>query len=124
MAADGRDPTVRLGDISGSSFSIGGSGNHNTTTHTVRQDSATPEHTELLAAVRELRAALAELPHSGERTALDTELAGAAGELERAGAVRPGPVGRLRAALEHWAPLVETVSAATALAGLLQASGG
>ncbi|WP_412077047.1 hypothetical protein ACLF6K_18740 [Streptomyces xanthophaeus] len=116
---------VRIGTVHGSSFSIGGSHHTNTTVHhtgTGPQDA--PGAAELLEAVRELRAALVRLPRSTGRAELDAELDGAAGELEEAGEIRPGLPARLRAALERWAPLVESVSAAAALGGLLTTLGG
>ncbi|MFE3560360.1 hypothetical protein ACFXKW_36740 [Streptomyces sp. NPDC059193] len=117
-------PAVRIGEIHGSSFSIGGA--HNT--NTVHQGGGAPgagaSAEELLEAVRELRAALVRLPRSPERAALDGELDEVAGELEQAGEVRAGLPARLRGALERWAPLVDSVSAATALAALLTSLGG
>ncbi|MEU9146389.1 hypothetical protein [Streptomyces sp. NPDC048349] len=116
---------VRIGDIHGSSFSIGGSHNTNSTVHQGGTgERAQPGAEELLEAVRELRAALVRLPRSPERAALDGELDEVAGELEAGGEVRPGLPARLRGALERWAPLVDSVSAATALAGLLTSLGG
>ncbi|MGR4883087.1 hypothetical protein ACIPUC_27280 [Streptomyces sp. LARHCF249] len=117
---------VRIGDIHGSSFSIGGSHNTNSTVHHGggTGDGAQPGAEELLEAVRELRAALVRLPRSPERAALDGELDEVAGELEAGGEVQPGLPARLRGALERWAPLVDSVSAATALAALLTPLGG
>ncbi|MEU9232913.1 hypothetical protein [Streptomyces subrutilus] len=130
MAASGgsgaEQSAVRIGDIHGSSFSIGGA--HNT--NTVHQagggtgERAQPGAEELLEAVRELRAALVRLPRSAERAELDGELDEVAGELEASGEVRAGLPARLRGALERWAPLVDSVSAATALAALLTSLGG
>ncbi|MFD8148816.1 hypothetical protein [Streptomyces sp. NPDC059708] len=121
----GEERSVRIGDVTGSAFSIGGRDN----TNTVRQDGdggreRVPDAGELLEAVRELRAALVRLPRSTGRGELDAELDGAAAELEETGEIRPGLPARLRAALVRWAPLVETVSAATALGGLLASLGG
>ncbi|GGZ52478.1 hypothetical protein [Streptomyces subrutilus] len=109
----------RFGRIERSAFSIGGS--HVTNTVVEHGGTATdaPGAAELLAAVRALRAALVHLPRSADRTALDGELDEAAGELAETGAIAPGLPGRLRAALERWAPLVEPVNAATALGTLL-----
>lgn len=128
MASNGEEPSVSFGDVSGSAFSIGGSGHHNTVHHgdTGTGTGATaPGAAELLEAVLELRSALVRLPRGEDRSALDAELDGVAGELEEADAdaVRPGLPARLRGALERWAPLVESVSAATALAGLLTSLG-
>ncbi|MBT2402369.1 MULTISPECIES: hypothetical protein [unclassified Streptomyces] len=114
---------MRLGDIHGSAFSIGGSNNTNTVHHGGPQAGA-PGAPELLEAVLDLRAALVRLPRGADRSALDAELDGAAGALEGAEEIRPGLVTRLREALERWAPLVESVSAATALGGLLATLGG
>ncbi|MBT2445771.1 hypothetical protein J7F03_01440 [Streptomyces sp. ISL-43] len=121
--AGGSQQSVRIGSISDSAFSIGG--DHNT--NTVRRgdagaDAVGPQV--LLEAVLELRAALVRLPRGDDRTALDTELDGVAESLEGAEEIRPGLVARLRGALERWAPLVESVAAATALAGLLASLGG
>ncbi len=117
---------VRIGEIHGSSFSIGGAHNTNSTVHQGdgTGDRAQPGAEELLEAVRELRAALVRLPRSPERAELDGELDEVAGELEESGEVRAGLPARLRGALERWAPLVDSVSAATALAALLTSLGG
>ncbi|MEU9255278.1 hypothetical protein AB0D66_25920 [Streptomyces sp. NPDC048270] len=117
---------VRIGEIHGSSFSIGGSHHTNTVHHGGggTGEGAQPGAEELLEAVRELRAALVRLPRSPDRAALDGELDEVAGELEAAGEVRAGLPARLRGALERWAPLVDSVSAATALAALLTSLGG
>ncbi|MEU9005715.1 hypothetical protein [Streptomyces sp. NPDC048551] len=125
MAANGEEPRVRVGRVSGSAFSIGGSG-HTNTVHHGGTGTGTPATgaAELLEAVLDLRAALVRLPRGEDRSALDAELDGVAGELEGAEAIRPGLAVRLRGALERWAPLVETVSAATALGGLLASLGG
>lgn len=119
----GAEPSVRIGGITGSAFSIGGSNNTNTVHHgDPAAGAVAPEA--LLEAVLELRAALVRLPRGADRTALDAELDGVAEGLEGASEIRPGLATRLRGALERWAPLVESVSAATALAGLLTSLGG
>jgi hypothetical protein len=126
VASNGEEPSVSFGDVSGSAFSIGGSGHHNTVHHGGTGTGATaPGAAELLEAVLELRSALLRAPRGEARSALDAELDGVAGELEEADAdaVRPGLPARLRGALERWAPLVESVSAATALAELLTSLG-
>ncbi|MFD0356770.1 hypothetical protein ACFVHW_23990 [Streptomyces sp. NPDC127110] len=116
---------IRIGDVHGSAFSIGGSNNTNTVNHHAGgEGDRAPSAEELLEGVRELRAALVRLPRSPERAQLDAELDEAAGELEGAEEIRPGLPARLRGALERWAPLVETLSAATALGGLLASLGG
>ncbi|MFD7033809.1 hypothetical protein ACFWAR_37840 [Streptomyces sp. NPDC059917] len=122
---DGNDAgrPVRIGDVSGSSFSIGGS-NVTNITHTFHPGAAAPGPEELLEAVLDLRAALVRLPRGADRTALDAELDGVAAELEDADAIRPGLPARLRAALTRWAPLVEPLNAATALGALLVSLGG
>ncbi|MFG2618348.1 hypothetical protein ACGFXC_12055 [Streptomyces sp. NPDC048507] len=124
MATDGEEPRVRVDRVSGSAFSIGGSGHTNTVHHHGGTGTPAPGAAELLEAVLDLRAALVRLPRGEDRSALDAELDGAAGELEGAAEIRPGLPARLRGALERWAPLVESVSAATALAGLLASLGG
>lgn len=121
--AGGPEPSVRIGGITDSAFSIGGSNNTNTVHHGGAEAGAVGPEV-LLEAVLELRAALLRLPRGEDRTALDAELDGVAEGLEGAAEIRPGLVGRLRGALERWAPLVESVSAATALAGLLASLGG
>ncbi|MFE4260162.1 hypothetical protein [Streptomyces sp. NPDC056883] len=123
--AAGQEPAVRIGDVTGSAFSIGGSNNTNTTTvHHGGAGTDTVGPQALLDAVLELRAALVRLPRGEDRAALDAELDGVAEGLEGADEIRPGLVPRLRGALERWAPLVDSVSAATALAGLLTTLGG
>ncbi|MER6391085.1 hypothetical protein ACFXEL_38400 [Streptomyces sp. NPDC059382] len=120
---NGAEPSVRIDSVNGSAFSIGGA-HHTNTVHHGGPVAAVPGPEELLAAVRDLRAALVRLPRGEDRTALDGELDEVAGDLEGADAIRPGLPGRLRGALERWAPLIESVSAATALAGLLSSLGG
>ncbi|MFJ3907227.1 hypothetical protein [Streptomyces vinaceus] len=120
-------PAVRIGDVRGSAFSIGGRDVSNSTVNHAGTgaESAGPGAQELLEAVRDLRAALVRLPRSADRADLDAELDSVAGELEDGGEeVRPGLPARLRGALEQWAPLVDSVSAATALAALLTSFGG
>ncbi|MFJ3879889.1 hypothetical protein ACIPW5_20855 [Streptomyces sp. NPDC090077] len=124
MGTDDDARGIRIGDVHGSAFSIGGSHNSNAVHHGGGAQDGAPGAEELLEAVRDLRAALVRLPRSTERSELDAELDGAAGELEGAGEIRPGLPARLRGALERWAPLVETLSAATALGGLLTSLGG
>ncbi|MFJ1863635.1 hypothetical protein ACIOD1_03305 [Streptomyces sp. NPDC088097] len=123
MESNGDGSSISIGDISGSAFSIGGDQNTNTVNHGGTAEAA-PGAEELLEAVRELRAALVRLPRGPERSGLDSALDEAAGELEEAGEIRPGLPARLRGALERWAPLVESVSAATALGELLVSLGG
>ncbi|MCB5179954.1 hypothetical protein [Streptomyces antimicrobicus] len=116
---------MRIGNVSGSSFSIGGSGHTNTVNHYgAGAAAAAPTAEELLEAVQDLRAALVRLPRSTDRSELDAELDEAAGDLEEAEEIRPGVVARLRGALDRWAPLVETIGAAGTLAGLLTTLGG
>ncbi|MFI5861554.1 hypothetical protein [Streptomyces sp. NPDC051546] len=121
--AAGQEPSVRIGGVTGSAFSIGGS-NHTNTVHHGGAGAETVGPQALLDAVLELRAALVRLPRGADRAALDAELDGVAEGLEGAEEIRPGLVTRLRGALERWAPLVDSVSAATALAGLLTTLGG
>lgn len=121
--AAGQAPAVHIGGVTGSAFSIGGGNNTNTVHHGgAGADTVGPQA--LLDAVLELRAALVRLPRGEDRAALDAELDGVAEGLEGAEEIRPGLVPRLRGALERWAPLVDSVSAATALAGLLTTLGG
>lgn len=124
MGSNGEEPSIRLGDVHDSAFSIGGSNNTNTVSRGGDGAPARPGPEELLEAVRELRAALVRLPRGADRSALDAELDEVAGDLEEAEAIRPGMLTRLRDALERWAPLVESVSAATALGGILASLGG
>ncbi|MEU4354681.1 hypothetical protein ACFYNW_13625 [Streptomyces virginiae] len=118
------EPAVRIGSVHDSAFSIGGSGNTNTV-HQGGTGADAPGAAELLEAVLALRQALVrEAPRGADRTALDAELDGVAEQLEGTEEIRPGLVTRLREALERWAPLVESVSAAAALGSLLGALGG
>ncbi|MET9569286.1 hypothetical protein ABZY34_09120 [Streptomyces virginiae] len=118
------EPAVRIGNVHDSAFSIGGSGNTNTV-HQGGTGADAPGAAELLEAVLALRQALVrEAPRGADRTALDAELDGVAEQLEDTEEIRPGLVTRLREALERWAPLVESVSAAAALGSLLGALGG
>ncbi|MBW5486404.1 hypothetical protein [Streptomyces bambusae] len=125
---------------------------HNTTTTGGPERRPTPA--ELLEAVQDLQVALVRLPRGADRAELGGELDGIAEALEGlvgpvgpvgpegstgpagpAGSAGPagpaeaqevpqGLVGRLRRALERWAPLVEGVSAAAALGSLLTNLGG
>ncbi|WP_404957300.1 hypothetical protein [Streptomyces sp. 147326] len=131
MAADsgsgsgsGPEPGVWIGGVHGSAVSFSGSNNTNTVHHGGTGASA-PDAAQLLEAVLTLREALVrEAPRGDDRTALDAELDGIAEQLEGTETIRPGLPARLRAALERWAPLVESVSAAAALGSLLGALGG
>ncbi len=123
MTQDGGTGEVRINRISDSTFSIGGTDITNTTIHHDGTGAAAPGAAELLQAVRELRIALVHLPRSADRSALDAELDEAAGELEEAGEIRPGLPARLRGALQRWAPVVDSVNAATALGALLASLG-
>ncbi|MFJ2749257.1 hypothetical protein [Streptomyces sp. NPDC087297] len=114
---------AQINSIHNAAFSIGGAHITNTSVHHDGTGAGVPGAEELLEAVRELRAALARLPRSADRAALDTELDEAVGELEEAGEIRPGLPARLRGALQRWAPLVESVNAAAALGGLLATLG-
>ncbi|MEU7551307.1 hypothetical protein AB0B01_02905 [Streptomyces sp. NPDC044571] len=120
----GREPAVRIGEVGGSAFSIGGTHVTNTVHHGGGPDAAGPTAEQLLEAVRDLRAALVRLPRSDGRTALDAELDTVAEELTEAETVSPGLAARLHAALERWSPLVDSLSAATALTALLTSFGG
>ncbi|WP_327736976.1 hypothetical protein OG749_27925 [Streptomyces nojiriensis] len=123
MTQDGGAGEVRINRIDGSTFSIGGTNITNTTVHHGGTGADAPGAAELLEAVRALRVALVHLPRSADRAALDAELDEAAGELEEAGEIRPGLPARLRAALQRWAPVVDSVNAAAALGGLLASLG-
>ncbi|MEU8435535.1 hypothetical protein AB0F18_22010 [Streptomyces sp. NPDC029216] len=123
MASSGEERPVHIGNVSHTAFSIGGSNNTNTV-HNGAAEDRPPSAEDLLRAVRELRVELVQMPRSSGRGDLDAELEDAAAELEQDGEIRPGMAARLRRALERWAPLVETVSAATALGGLLASLGG
>ncbi|MEU9159470.1 hypothetical protein AB0D29_04165 [Streptomyces sp. NPDC048424] len=122
-SGSGPEPGVRIGSLHGSAVSFGGSNNTNTVHHGGTEAGA-PGAAQLLEAVLNLRAALVHAPRGADRTALDTELDGIAEQLEGAETIRPGLPARLRAALERWAPLVESVSAAAALGSLLGMLGG
>ncbi|MGW1763566.1 hypothetical protein ACWCQL_05645 [Streptomyces sp. NPDC002073] len=116
--APGPGPSFQVGNISGSAVNFGA---HGTATNT-NNHYAAPVDTaqqELLAAVRELRADLARLTPRAETTALDEELAGAAEEIEEAGAAAPGRLGRLHAALASAGPVVEFLASGATVAGLL-----
>ncbi|MFF3086395.1 hypothetical protein ACFVRB_15300 [Streptomyces nojiriensis] len=126
MTQDGGAGEVRIDRIDGSTFSIGGTNITNTTVHHGGTGADAPGAAELLEAVRALRVALVHLPRSADRAALDAELDEVAGELEEAGEageIRPGLPARLRAALQRWAPVVDSVNAAAALGGLLASLG-
>ncbi|MCX5376393.1 hypothetical protein [Streptomyces sp. NBC_00091] len=124
MGSNDDERPVRIGDVHNTAFSIGGSNNRNTVNNGGGTGDRAPGAEELLEAVRDLRAALVRLPRSTGRGDLDAELDGVAEELEDAEQIPQGLPARLRGALVRWAPLVESLSAATALGGLLTSLGG
>ncbi|WP_424212185.1 hypothetical protein ACN20G_08810 [Streptomyces sp. BI20] len=137
---------ISIGSVTGSAFSIGGAHVRNEIARPAPPPgpapAGPPTRGELLKAVLALRTALVEqAPRGPERAALEAELDAVADALETDAEatgdggdadgeapggpdggpdrVRPGIAARLRAALVRWTPLIETVSAATTLAGLL-----
>ncbi|MFE4666324.1 hypothetical protein ACFRI7_05045 [Streptomyces sp. NPDC056716] len=122
MTTEG-EPTVRIGDVSGSTFAIGSHAraeSHHGTGGAPRVD---PAVAELLAAVRELRADLTRVRADDRTAELDGELAGAEEEIDRTGGVGRTRLERLRQLLTDSEALMSLLASAgavaTAVAGLL-----
>ncbi|AWW38009.1 hypothetical protein ADL00_22880 [Streptomyces sp. AS58] len=113
----GDEPSVRLGDVSHSTFAIGS--HARAESHHGTGDRRDPAAEELLAAVRELRADLTRVRADGRTAELDTELAGTEEEITRTGAVGQGRLQRLRQLLTDSEALVSLLASAGAVAGLL-----
>lgn len=118
MAND--EPTVRIGNVSGSTFAIGSHARAVSHQHgaPAQRDEATEE---LLRAVRELRADLAggRVRQSEQTARLDTALAETEEEIDRTGAAGPGRLQRLRELLTDAQALTALLASAGTVAGLL-----
>ena len=116
------EPSVNIGDISGNNTFAIGSQSHAESHHVYhgtgpQRDEATEQ---LLAAVRELRADLAERVRGTEQTAaLDEALAETEAEIATTGQAGPTRRERLRELLSDSQALVTFLASAGALAGLL-----
>ncbi|MCX5385173.1 hypothetical protein [Streptomyces sp. NBC_00083] len=104
-----RDRAQRSVQISGVTGSVS-VGDHNTVHSTYHSGTADDEaHRQLLDAIVEFRAGLAQLVVNDRTRALDTELAGAEDEIRADGRAAPGRLARLG----------ELLAGATSLTGLL-----
>ncbi|MEV6951828.1 hypothetical protein [Streptomyces sp. NPDC051183] len=116
--AEGRGPSVHLGNVDRSSFSIGGSGNHNSV---VNHGGSAPvpdaAYEELRTAIAELRADLARLTPRAEVEVLEAELAGAEDELAASGTAGVGRLSRVRDALASAGGVVELLASGGAVLG-------
>ncbi|GAA1418599.1 hypothetical protein GCM10009601_14260 [Streptomyces thermospinosisporus] len=115
------EPTVRIGDVSGSTFAIGSHAravSHQQGGGAAPRDEAAEE---LLRAVRELRADLAGgRVRQTDRTAeLDAALAETEDEINRTGAAGPSRLQRLRDLLADAQALTALLASAGTVAGLL-----
>ncbi|GHD94577.1 hypothetical protein [Streptomyces naganishii] len=111
------EPSVTLGNVSGSTFAIGSHAravSHHGTAPA--RDEATEQ---LLAAVRELRADLTRVRGTDRTAALDAELAGAEEEITATGQAGPTRRERLRALLADSQSLLNVLASAGTVAGLL-----
>ncbi|MGC5364661.1 hypothetical protein ACPXCE_23835 [Streptomyces sp. DT24] len=110
---------VHIGSVSGSSFAIG---DHNQVGTVNGASGADREAavTELLSAVRELRADLSRLTarvaDRGPVAVLDGELVSVQDEIESTDVVTPGRLARLRDALLSAGPVVELLASGSAVA--------
>jgi hypothetical protein len=112
------EPSVTLGNVSGSTFAIGSHasavGHHGTAAP--GRDAATEE---LLAAMRELRADLRRVRATDRTAELDTALAETEEEITSTGQAGPTRRERLRALLADSESLLSVLASAGAVAGLL-----
>jgi hypothetical protein len=113
-------PSVRIGDVHGSTFAIGHQARAVSHHHTAAPRDAGAE--ELLRAVRELRADLGRLRGDEQTAALDAELAETEEEITRTGRAGRTRRERLRELLADSQALVNLLASAGALAGLVGAS--
>ncbi|CAM5302480.1 hypothetical protein ACFV83_16155 [Streptomyces pharetrae] len=111
------EPSVRIGDVSHSTFAIGSQARAESHHGTASQRDPAAE--ELLAAVRALRADLTRVRADGRTAQLDAELAETEDEITRTGAVGQGRLQRLRQLLTDSEALVSLIASAGAVAGLL-----
>jgi len=111
------EPSVTLGNVSGSTFAIGSHASAVTHHGTApRRDAATEE---LLAAVRELRADLTRVRSTDRTAELDTALAETEEEITGTGQAGPTRRERLRTLLADSESLLSVLASAGAVAGLL-----
>ncbi|MEV7285319.1 hypothetical protein AB0O01_12270 [Streptomyces sp. NPDC093252] len=119
----GGEPSVRIGDVFGSTFAIGSHARAESHHGGGGTGSPDPAVVALLAAIRKLRADLTRVRADDRTAALDAELAGAEGEIDRTGAVERTRLQRLRQLLTDsealMALLASAGAVATAVAGLL-----
>ncbi|MET8828375.1 hypothetical protein ABZX40_21955 [Streptomyces sp. NPDC004610] len=117
------EPTVRIGDVSGSTFAIGSHAHAESHHGGAGAGAGDPAVAELLSAIGELRADLTRVRADDRTAALDAELAGAEEEIDRTGAVERTRLQRLRRLLTDsealMALLASAGAVATAVAGLL-----
>ncbi|MGW1866972.1 hypothetical protein ACWCPS_15590 [Streptomyces mauvecolor] len=97
--------SVHISGVTGS-VSVG---DHNKVTSVYRTDAPDDAHLQLLDAIVEFRAGLAQLVRNDQTRALDAELAGTEDEIRAEGQATPGRLARLG----------ELLTGATALTGLL-----
>jgi uncharacterized protein YlxW (UPF0749 family) len=110
------EPSVRIGDVSGSTFAIGSHAHAESHHHTPPRDTSEQE---LLQAVKELRADLARLRSSEEIRELDEALADTENEITRTGAAGESRRQRLRELLTDAQSVLSLLTSAGAVAGLL-----
>ncbi|MEU1294044.1 MULTISPECIES: hypothetical protein [unclassified Streptomyces] len=117
MAAD--EPHVSIGNVDRSTFAIGAHARAESRAEYGSEPGRDEETEQLLALVKELRAALPMLRATGGTTALAGELAEAEAEIDRTGRAAPTRRERLRALLADSQDVVSLLTSAGALAALL-----
>ncbi|MFJ2816772.1 hypothetical protein ACIQOU_22400 [Streptomyces sp. NPDC091279] len=117
MADD--EPRVSFGNVHNSTFAVGNQSRAESHAHYATPPAPDPETEELLAAVRELRAALAGVRGTGETTALAVALDETEVEIAATGQASPTRRERLRDLLADSQSLVTFLTSAGALAALL-----
>ncbi|AJP03435.1 hypothetical protein TU94_20065 [Streptomyces cyaneogriseus subsp. noncyanogenus] len=115
MASD--EPTVRIGDVSQSTFAIGS--HARAESHHGAPAPRDEAAEELLSAVRELRADLSRVRPGEETARLDEALAETEEEITRTGTAGAGRLQRLREVLTDTETVLTLFASAGAVAGLL-----
>ncbi|MEU6816481.1 hypothetical protein [Streptomyces sp. NPDC046860] len=110
------EPSVRIGDVSGSTFAVGSHAHAESHHH---GGAGEPADSELLKAVRELRADLERVRSTEGTVALDEALAETEAEITRTGQAGPTRRERLRQLLDDSQALLGVLASAGAVAGLL-----
>ncbi|MDH6225427.1 MULTISPECIES: hypothetical protein [Streptomyces] len=119
MSSD--EPTVRFGDVTGSTFAVGSHARAESHHHAAGRERV--EDQELLEALRELRSELAGRPESPAVTGINEAIDEAEEEITRTGRAGEGRRARLRERLESAEGITSWITAAAAVAAMLGVGG-